>query len=140
GLGGCGVGGTVAGGSPGAGGRARGLCRARAGLRRDQAAGLAPRCGDDKSSQRKAPDLRSGACSCAVPPWHQKRRFAPPRNTLVVNDTLLAGARPQLRPQLKLPRSTERDSAFRLTLLTKPTSRPAPTGQPAVLMLPPGKN
>src|SRR5262245_65123289 len=58
---------------------------------------------------------------------------------LLVNDTLPFGARPQLSPQLKLPRSTYRYSAFTLTLLTKPTSRPAPTVQPALLMLPPGK-
>src|SRR5262245_1223862 len=59
---------------------------------------------------------------------------------LLVNDTLPFGARPQLSPQLKLPRSTYRYSAFTLTLLTTPTSRPAPTVQPALLMLPPGKS
>src|SRR5262249_36305348 len=89
--------------------------------------------------QRKAPDQRSGACSCAMPLTPQNRRFAPPRKMLVVNDTLPPGRRPQLRPQLKLPRSTYRYSAFRLTLLTTPTSSPAPTVQPALLMRPHGK-
>ena len=42
-------------------------------------------------------------------------------------------------PQLKSLRSTNRYSAFTLTLGTIPTSRPAPTVQPAVVLVPAGK-
>jgi hypothetical protein len=60
----------------------------------------------DRDIKTKAPDQTSGAHWCTVQVRHQNRKLAPPRKMLVVNDTLPVGARAQLSPQLKLPRST----------------------------------
>ena len=61
--------------------------------------------------------IRSGHSSRRETHWHRKRRCRSPQ--------------PQLKPQLKSDRSTNRYSALRLTLLTIPTSRPPPRVQPA---------
>ena len=54
----------------------------------------------------KAPDRGPGLWSRAHRRRRQNRTLRPPRKRLALNDTLPPGARPQLSPQLKLPRST----------------------------------